>query len=254
MDFITVKGIILSEVQYGEADKIVTVFTDKMGVIKAVAKGAKSIKRSELAGLNRFCLGEYILTEGKGMYNVRECAIVTEFFDIRKDVQALYLGCYILECAYMCGCENQPDEELFRLILNTLYAIAKKKNSYMLIKSAYEMKLCQIMGGAPEFTDCPACGEPLSAENGIAFDFSENCFICANCLEYAEDAVRVDAPVYLSVKYILTADLKSFISFKINSDYENKLSALCEKYLLSNLESKPRTLSYLKDSFGFKEQ
>lgn len=250
MEFITVKGIVLTEVKYNEADKIVIVFTDKMGIIKASAKGARSLKRSDLAGLNRFCLGEYILTEGKGMYSVRECNILTEFFDIRKDVRALALGCYILECAYMCGCENQPDEELFRLILNTLYAIAKKKNSYILIKSAYEMKLCQIMGGAPEFLDCPACGEPLSTENGIAFDFSENCFICSDCMEYAEDATPVSRSVYLSVKHILTADLKNFISFKINSEYESELGGLCEKYLLSNLESKPKTLSYLKESFG----
>lgn len=252
MEFITVKGIVLTEVQYNEADKLVTVFTDKMGVIKASAKGAKSLKRTDLAGLNRFCLGEYILTEGKGMYTVRECSILADFFDIRKDVRALALGCYILECAYMCGCENQPDEELFRLILNTLYAVSKQKNSYMLIKSAYEMKLCQIMGGAPEFIDCPACGEPLNPDKGIAFDFSENCFICSNCKEYAEDAVTVSQPVYMSVKFILTADLKGFISFKIPPSHESKLNELCEKYLLSNLERKPKSLDYLKESFGIK--
>ena len=64
------------------------------------------------------------------MYTVRECNILTEFFNIRKDVKALALGCYILECAYMCACENQPDEELFRLILNTLYAVSNNKNSF----------------------------------------------------------------------------------------------------------------------------
>ena len=85
MEFITVRGIVLSEVSYNEADKILTVFTDKMGVIKVNAKGAKSLKRTDLAGLNQFCLGEYILTEGKGMYTVRECNIITEFFDIRKE-------------------------------------------------------------------------------------------------------------------------------------------------------------------------
>jgi len=250
MEFITVKGIVLTEVQYNEADKLVTVFTDKMGVIKAVAKGAKSLKRTDLAGLNRFCLGEYILTSGKGMFTVRECNIVTEFFSIKKDIKALALGCYILECAYMCACENQPDEELFRLILNTLYAVANNKNSYMLIKGAYEMKLCQVMGGAPEFVDCPACGEALDSEKGIAFDFLENCFICSECKAYSEDSVDVSQPVYLAVKFILTSELKNFISFKINKQYENKLGELCEKYLLSNLENKPKTLDYLKDSFN----
>ena len=249
MEFTTVKGIVLTEVQFNEADKIVTVFTDKMGVIKAVAKGAKSLKRTDLAGLNRFCLGEYILTEGKGMYTVRECSVLTEFFNIRKDVKALALGCYILECAYMCACENQPDEELFRLVLNTLYAVSNNKNSYLLIKSAYEMKLCQVMGGAPEFIDCPACGEVLDAKNGIAFDFSENCFICKDCASYSEDALSVSQPVYLSIKYILTSELKNFLSFKINEQYERELGELCEKYLLSNLERKPKTLDYLKDSF-----
>ena len=250
MEFLTLKGIVLSEVEYNEADKIVTVYTDKLGIIKVNAKGAKSLKRTDLAGLNTFCLGEYIITEGKNMYTVRECSIITDFFDIRKDIKSLALGCYILECISMCGCENQPDEELFRLVLNTLYAAAKGKNSCNLIKSAFEMKLCQIMGGAPEIYECPACGNELTKENGIAFDFSENCFICSECKAFSENAVTVSYPVYLSVKHILTADLKGFISFHISPENEKELAELCEKYLLSNLEKKPNTLQYLKESFS----
>lgn len=249
MEFLTVRGIVLSEVSYNEADKIVTVYTDKLGIIKVSAKGAKSLKRTDLAGLNTFCLGEYILTEGKNMYTVRECGIITDFFDIRKDIKALALGCYILECIGMCGCENQPDEELFRLSLNTLYAAAKAKNSYTLIKSAFEMKLCQIMGGAPEIYECPACGNELTKENGIAFDFSENCFICSDCKTFSEDAVTVSYPVFLSVKHILMSDTKGFISFRISNENESELFSLCEKYLLSNLEKTPNTLKYLKESF-----
>ena len=248
MEFITLRGIILNEVQYNEADKILTVFSDKMGIIKVSAKGAKSLKRTDLAGLNRFCLGEYILTESKNMYNVRECNIVTEFFDIRKDIKSLYLGCYILECVYMCACENQPDEELFRLILNTLYAISKNKNSHSLIKSAFELKLCQVLGGAPEISECPVCGEIFSYNSDVLFDFEESCFICKNCGEYSDGAVKINSPVFLSVKHILNSDLKTFLSFRINDEYKNELSQLCEKYLLSNLEKIPNTLKYLKEA------
>lgn len=248
MEFITVRGIVLQETEYNEADKILTVFTDKMGIIKVNAKGAKSLKRTDLAGLNRFCLGEYVLTQSKDLYTVRECNIVTEFFNIRKDICALALGCYILECVLMCGCENQPDDNLYRLILNTLYAAANQKNSYKLIKSAFEMKLCQVMGGAPEFIDCPACGCELTNDSGIAFDISENCFICNECKSFSENAFGVSYSVYLSVKHILMADLKSFLSFKIPEETQIELLEICEKYLLSNLEYKPKTLDYLKEA------
>lgn len=248
MEFITLRGIILKEVQYNEADKILTVFSDKMGIIKVNAKGAKSLKRTDMAGLNRFCLGEYILTENKNMYNVRECNIVTEFFDIRKDIKSLYLGCYILECVYMCACENQPDEELFRLILNTLYAISKNKNSHTLIKSAFEMKLCQVMGSAFEISECPACGEPFTFNSDVLFDFEESCFICEECGAFSDSAIKVQNAVFLSLKHILNSDLKTFLSFRINEEFEKELSNLCEKYLLSNLEKIPNTLNYLKEA------
>lgn len=65
MKRINTKGIVLKRVKYGEADRIFTLLTDKLGRVSAYGKGVRRIK-SKLAGaLEPFMVADILLIEGK---------------------------------------------------------------------------------------------------------------------------------------------------------------------------------------------
>ena len=171
MEFIKTNGIVLSETQINEGDKMLTIYTDKFGIINAKAPGAKSLKRKDMAGINMFALGEYILTKNKQIYVIRECNIVTHFFDIKKDITTLSIGCYILEALKTVGTPEQPDNDLLRLALNCLYALSNNLKDPYLIKAAFEVKICVVMGVMPDMKYCMFCGEEIKGGEYVCYDF-----------------------------------------------------------------------------------
>lgn len=247
MDFIETKGIVVGETQINEGDKILTIYTDKFGIISAKAPGAKSLKRKDMAGINMFALGDYILTEGRQYYTVRECNIVTHFFNIKKDIHALGVGCYILDCVRLTGMPDLPDTEVLRLALNCLYALSEGLKNPYLIKAVFEIKLCGIMGVIPEPHICGFCGEDIECEKGVFYDFYNCVFVCDKCFDLENsDTIKLEKNIYKCVSFIINSSLKDFLKFNLSDNYRDEFYGFAEKLFINQLEFTPKTLTYLK--------
>ncbi len=245
MDFFKAKGIVVGETAVNEGDKMLTIYTDEYGLINAKAPGAKSLKRKDMAGINMFAYGDYILTKNKQYYTVRECNIITHFFDIKKDISAFSVGCYILEAVKLTGAYEMPDEEILRLALNGLYALSNKIKSPLTVKAAFELRLCLILGVVPDMTDCMYCGEEISGN--IFYDLTNNILSCENCTDSASDNIKhISFEAYKCIKYITEADFNNFLKFRLSSQFENELFSFCERLFLTQLDFVPKTLTYLK--------
>ena len=247
MEFIKTNGIVLSETQINEGDKMLTIYTDKFGIINAKAPGAKSLKRKDMAGINMFALGEYILTKNKQIYVIRECNIVTHFFDIKKDITTLSIGCYILEALKTVGTPEQPDNDLLRLALNCLYALSNNLKDPYLIKAAFEVKICVVMGVMPDMKYCMFCGEEIKGGEYVCYDFENHILSCTDCMDINTQNVRkIFFSTYKCISYIAESELNTFLNFSLNEVYIKELSEISEKLFLSQIDYTPKTLTYLK--------
>ena len=247
LEFLTAKGIVVGETAINEGDKMLTVYTDEYGLINAKAPGAKSLKRKDMAGINMFCYGDYILTRNKQIYTVRECNIITNFFDIKKDITAFAVGCYILEAVRLTGAFEQPDEEILRLALNSLYALSNNVKSPLLIKSAFEIRLCVILGVVPEMSECMFCQKGLSECEFVFYNFIENILSCDECMGVlGEHIKKISLEAYRCIKYISEAELSSFLKFNLGELFYNELFSFSERLFLTQIDFVPKTLTYLK--------
>ena len=70
MGTIKMSGIIISENNLGDYDKMLTMLTPGLGKIACVAKGARRQKSALLAGTQFLCFGEYLMYKGSNTYNV----------------------------------------------------------------------------------------------------------------------------------------------------------------------------------------
>ena len=58
-----VTGLIIKETNVGEADKILTILTHELGIIQAVANGARSYKSKFIAACQLFCYTDFVLSK-----------------------------------------------------------------------------------------------------------------------------------------------------------------------------------------------
>ena len=123
--FNTVQALVLREVRYKEADKILTLFTKSDGKITAKARGALRKGSKITAATQQLTYSEMTLFGNRGKWSVNEASVIESFDGLRNDIADFALGCYFAECLEALGVEDQPDEAMLQLGLNSLYALSK---------------------------------------------------------------------------------------------------------------------------------
>ncbi|PWX17674.1 DNA repair protein RecO, partial [Clostridium perfringens] len=88
-------GVIIKAQDYKENDKLLWIFTEKMGKITAIAKGAKKSKSKLFSLTHPLCYGDYLLFKGKGLYRLSEGKIRTSFQTSLTDLEKLTYASYL---------------------------------------------------------------------------------------------------------------------------------------------------------------
>ena len=81
MEELKVTAIVLSQADLKENDKLVTLFTLELGVIKAQLRGVKQAKSKLKFACQPFFVGEYFLIKRNNFYQVKTVNAIESFFD-----------------------------------------------------------------------------------------------------------------------------------------------------------------------------
>lgn len=120
-------GIILKRSNFGEADKILTVFSSNLGKIKVLAKGVRRIKSRRAPHLELFNEVELVLHNGHTFQTITEAKIINDFSLEKSDLKSTGLLFYLSEVIDKILPEHQPHPELFELFLKALSNLDKDK-------------------------------------------------------------------------------------------------------------------------------
>lgn len=236
---IRAKGVIIKQHDYGEGHRIVSIFAEGFGIIKAVIYGAKKGKSGKAASSQFLCFGEFELVGGGDIMTLKSVDVSDSFFPISEDIEKLALCSYFADITYAMLGECNGDDRLLRVLLNTLYALAYRDEDIMKIKSVYEIKLMSIEGYAPRTYGCGVCGSAA-----YAFDLAKGCTVCRNCMGY--DSIKLSEGVYKALRYIADGEDRKMLSFTGNDELYKRLGELSERYLLMHIDKKFPSLDYFK--------
>lgn len=236
---IRAKGIIIKQHDYGEGHRMISVFAEELGIIKAVGYGAKRVKSGKAASSQFLCFGEFELTGGGEIMTLKNVNVSDSFYAVTEDIKKLALCSYFADITYAMLGECNPDDRLLRVFLNTIYALAYREENIMKIKSVYELKLMSIEGYAPRTDCCGVCGKAASA-----FDLSRGCVVCGNCAGH--DCLKLNEGVYRALRYVVGSDDRKMLSFTGNDELYKQLGELSERYFLMHNDRKFSSLDYFK--------
>ena len=79
------RGLILREMTLGESDRLVTVLTEDMGVIRAFARRAKNLSDSKNAATSLLCYSRLDLYQGRERNIINSAVPIEAFFGLRSD-------------------------------------------------------------------------------------------------------------------------------------------------------------------------
>lgn len=239
------KALVVREVKYKEADRIIDLLTDRHGKLTAKARGALRKTSKVSASTQLLTYSELTLFFNKGKWTVTEGAVIEGFDALRGDITALALGCYFAECVGALSVEDQPDAPLMQLVLNSLYALSRGLYSNAHIKSAFELRLMCLAGYTPELSSCAVCGCTEPESPVLSLESGRLC--CRACRTAELGAVSPLCPSSLAaMRYICSCSPKQLFSFSLDNEAQHRLSEATEEYLLRQTERRFSTLDYYK--------
>src|SRR3954471_11141107 len=108
------EALVLASVDYGEADRVVTLFTRGRGRLTAFANGARKSKRRFAGALELgTCLKVQLVQRAGDTYRLDGADILDSFFALRDDLPRISRAMYCLELCRELTRDHEPHEELF---------------------------------------------------------------------------------------------------------------------------------------------
>lgn len=175
-----VEAVILRHSDYGEADRMLTVYTAQLGKTRALVKGARKITSRKAGHLEPFTHVKLQLAKGRDMPLVTQADTIDSYLPLRENLLLTSQASYIIELldrfTYDDGSENSS---IFRLLTDTLGRLSSGADAWVTTRF-YEMRLLDYLGFRPQLFECANCRRPVLPEDQF-FSYSAGGVICRNC-------------------------------------------------------------------------
>ncbi|MBE6947582.1 MAG: DNA repair protein RecO [Ruminococcaceae bacterium] len=241
--YLTVQAVVLRVTDYNDRDALLTVLTRNHGKLTLKARGLRHKNSPLIAPCQLLAYGEFTLFEYKGMYTINEGHSLELFRNLRQDLTKLSLGTYFAQVAEVISQEDIPNPDLLALLLNCLYGLSALDLPEAKVKSVFEMRTACLAGYTPDISGCHICGN----QQPQWFDLSAGQLECGSCSR-GEGGIRLPVTPGLleSMRYLCTCEPKKLFQFSLGEENMEKLSALSEAYLATQLERGFSTLDFYK--------
>lgn len=237
----TTEGLVIKEMNVGESDRLVTLFTREYGLLKAFASGAKNIKSKKNAATSLLTYSSFTILQKKGTYRIYEATPKAQFFTMGSDLVTLSLSQYFCELSSVFAQNSNPNEELLRLILNSLHFLTKEKRNPELIKAITEFRTAVISGYMPDLVACENCG--MFEDDIMYFDIYEGSVYCKEC-KGNRNAMTIDRTLLSALRHIAFSEFKKLYSFEIPDDSAKRLSEITSQYLTVQTDQRFTALEF----------
>ena len=142
-----INAITLKTADYGESDKMLTLFSLEKGVVCVGAKGVKKDKARLKFTAEPFCFSELVYTEKCGRKTLKNATCRKSYFRISQNIKAYFCACVMSEFVTTFFTDN-AEEELFERIIFALENFLEGKTYTTLIKFLLDSDCINFMVGA----------------------------------------------------------------------------------------------------------
>ena len=236
-------GLIINEKQTGEADRLVTVLTRDMGVIRAFVRGARTVKSRSLSATQLLAYSRFSIYMNRDVYTIDEAEPIEVFFGVRKDFSRTSLAMYFCELVYELAPEGTDSKEVLSLTLNTLYMLSNNKLPTHQLKAIFEFRLLSLTGYMPNLVGCAECSE--YSDETMFFDIENSQLFCSGCRP-PQHTFQLTLGVVAAMRHICLSDPEKIFSFTLSPAGLKSLSEISEIYLLARTQRRYKSLELYK--------
>jgi DNA repair protein RecO (recombination protein O) len=129
-------AIVIRSREYGEADRLLTLFSREHGKIEAVAKGVRRPASTQRGGTQLFMYADFLLHRGRALATVRQAQARESFSHLWGDWEKSRGAAMMAELLDAVTLRGEAAPELFRLTLVSFFLLADVEPTLLVMAHA----------------------------------------------------------------------------------------------------------------------
>ena len=240
-----VEAVVLRHSDYGEADRLLTLYTRQLGKARAIAKGARKIASRKAGHIEPFTHVKLQLAKGRDMLILTQADTVDAYQPLREDLILTSHASYVMELLDRFTYEDETENSaIFRLLTDTLSRLASKSDPWLVIRY-YEMRLLDHLGFRPQLFKCANCGREIKAEEQY-FSFGAGGVICPRCGQGLPHLLDISVEALKYLRHFQRSSYAETTRARPGLDIQQETEALMQGYFTYLLERELNTPGFLK--------
>jgi DNA repair protein RecO (recombination protein O) len=240
------EAVVLRHTDWGEADRLLVLYTRQQGKARAIAKGVRKLTSRKAGHLEPFTHVSLQLSRGRDLLIVTQVETLHAYPRIREDLSLTGSAAYVIELLD----RFIPDEEiavpgLFRLLTETLTRLSAEDDPWLAVRY-YEMRLLDFLGFRPRLFECANCGREILAEDQF-FSFGAGGVICPRCGEGLKGIHPISLEALKYLRHFQRSTWKEASRAHPDAGTQKELETLMQGYFIWLLERDLNTPAFIRD-------
>jgi DNA repair protein RecO (recombination protein O) len=208
------EAVIIRRSDFGEADRLLTLWTRNYGKRRVIAKGARKTTSRRAGHVELFNRAELQLAVGRNLDVVTDAQVIDSYRALREDLPRVSYAYYVAELVDRLTVEDEEHRAVYDLLVRTLAAL-NETGALDLVARYFELHLLTLIGYRPYLFDCAGCQTPLDES---ADRWSADGMLCARCAAGANHALPISLPAFKTLRFLQREPIESIAQLQRLSD------------------------------------
>jgi DNA repair protein RecO (recombination protein O) len=243
------QALVLRTFEQGESDRLVHLYTESLGRVSAIAKGARRSRRRFPGTLEIFNLLDARLVDPprSALMRIEAASLRHAFEGLSRDLGRYAIACQLLELLDRFTGERESNPALFHFAVGVLGIVDEEQPDPLLALLILAKTLARL-GFRPELIRCASCGVPIAeAEGRPAFVPRHGGAVCAACADPHE--LPVEAGLLRALEAGIRSPLRERGALGLRPEAIQHLREMLDRFFRFHIGLELRTAEFLRQSF-----
>ena len=237
------EAIVLRRTDFGEADRLLTLYSREYGKIRALAKGARKPNSRKTGHVELFMRTQFMIATGRDIGIVTQAELVEPYTAVRDDLIRTTYAAYAVELLDKFTADEDKNPALYDLLAEALGWFSHQE-TVLLAARYYELRLLSLVGYQPQLFYCAFSQEPIAQEDQF---FSAELGGLLRPSYHREDrrARPISAGGVKVLRYLQSHTWSAVQPLQLRRDLHAELEEILHYYLTFLLERRLKAVDFL---------
>ncbi len=239
-----VDAVVLRHADWGEADRLLTLYAREAGKLRAVAKGARKMRSRKAGHLEPFTRVSLLMARGRDMWIVTQAETLDAYLPLRENLVLTGYASYVLELLDRFTYEEGQHSAIYSLLVDSLERLVVVPDTFVVVRY-YELHLLDLFGFRPELVHCPSCGREIQPQDQF-FSAQLGGALCPDCGARTPGSRPVSMAALKYLRHYQRSSFSQALAAQIPQPVRLEMEALLNHYITYLLERGLNTPAFIR--------